>query len=80
MPSNTPPAFLCQMEDNGVHMENCLYYYRALKTDRVPAEMHLFANGGHGYGLRKSANAVSSWPTLAGEWMRGLGVLDTAKP
>ncbi|HEY3857646.1 MAG TPA: alpha/beta hydrolase [Verrucomicrobiae bacterium] len=78
--SNTPPAFICQTEDDGVHVENSLYYYLALKNAKVPAEMHLFAKGGHGYGLRKSANAVSSWPSLAGEWMRGLGVLEAAKP
>ena len=49
--SNTPPAFLCQTEDDGVHAENSLYYYLALKNVKVPVEMHLFAKGGHGYGL-----------------------------
>jgi dipeptidyl aminopeptidase/acylaminoacyl peptidase len=61
-------------------VENSLYYYLALKNAKVPVEMHLFARGGHGYGLRKSANAVSSWPKLAGEWMRGIGVLEAKQP
>ncbi len=78
--SNTPPTFLAQAEDDPVHVENCLFYYLALKNAKVPAEMHLYARGGHGYGLRESGNAVTSWPKRAEEWMRGLGVLDRKNP
>jgi acetyl esterase/lipase len=78
--SNTPPTFLVQTEDDPVRVENCLFYYLALKQAKVPAEMHLFAHGGHGYGLRPSGQAVISWPKRAEEWMRGLGVLETKKP
>jgi acetyl esterase/lipase len=78
--SNTPPTFLVQAEDDGVHVENSLFYYLALKQAKVPAEMHLFAEGGHGYGLRESDKAVISWPKRAEEWMRGLGVLEGKKP
>jgi acetyl esterase/lipase len=78
--SNTPPTFLAQAEDDPVHVENCLFYYLALKQAKVPAEMHLFAEGGHGYGLRESDKAVISWPKRAEEWMRGLGVLEGKKP
>lgn len=74
--SNTPPTFLVQTENDPVHVENSLFYYLALKQAKVPAEMHLFAKGGHGYGLRKSGYAVTSWSKLAEEWMRGLGVLN----
>jgi acetyl esterase/lipase len=78
--SNTPPAFLVQTEDDGVHVENCLYYYLALKNAKVPAEMHLFAKGGHGYGLREAGKAVTSWPKLAEQWMRGMGLLEVKQP
>ncbi len=78
--SNTPPTFLVQTEDDPVHVENCLFYYLALKHVNVPAEMHLFAEGGHGYGLREADQAVISWPKRAEEWMRGLGVLKSKKP
>ncbi len=78
--SNTPPTFLVQTENDPVHVENSLFYYLALKKAGVPAEMHLYATGGHGYGLRKSDEAVVSWPMRAGEWMRKLGVLDGKKP
>jgi dipeptidyl aminopeptidase/acylaminoacyl peptidase len=71
---------LVQTEDDPVRVENCLFYYLALKQAKVPAEMHLFADGGHGYGLRESDNAVTSWPKQAEVWMRGLGVLESKKP
>lgn len=75
--SNTPPTFLVQTEDDTIRVENSLFYYLALKQAKVPVEMHLFANGGHGYGLRELDKAVISWPKRAEEWMRGLGVLET---
>jgi acetyl esterase/lipase len=68
--SNTPPAFLVQTEDDPIHVENSLYYYLALKRAGVPAEMHLFACGGHGYGLRESRKPVTVWPKLAEHWLR----------
>jgi acetyl esterase/lipase len=73
--ANTPPTFLIQAEDDGIHVENSLFYYLALKKAKVPAELHLYASGGHGYGLRPSAQTVTTWPKRAEEWMRGLGVL-----
>ncbi len=73
--SNTPPAFLIQTEDDGVHVENSLVYYRALKDAKVPAEMHLFASGGHGYGRRPSANPVAVWPALGETWLRSRGLI-----
>lgn len=71
----TPPTFLVQAEDDGVRVETSVFYYLALKKAKVPAEMHLYPKGGHGYGLRHSPNAVTAWPKRAEEWMRGLGVL-----
>ncbi|HWD18802.1 MAG TPA: alpha/beta hydrolase [Verrucomicrobiae bacterium] len=75
--SNTPPTFLVQTEDDPVRVENSVYYFLALKNAGVPAELHAFPAGGHGYGLRPSAKAkaVTGWPKLAEEWMRGRGLL-----
>jgi acetyl esterase/lipase len=70
----TPPSFLIQAEDDPVKVENALAYYEALKQAKVPAEMHLFANGGHGYGLRATKLPVTHWPDLAATWLRTLGV------
>jgi len=71
----TPPTFLIQTEDDPIHVENSLVYYRALSANKVPAEMHLFATGGHGYGLRQTAEAVTGWPKLAEAWLRACGLL-----
>ncbi len=76
----TPPTFLAQTEDDGVHVECSLYYYLALKNAKVPAELHIYPKGGHGYGLRPSANTVSSWPHRAGEWMEAQGFLKPTTP
>ncbi len=78
--ANTPPTFLVQTEDDGIRVENSLFYYLALKNAKVPAEMHLYPTGGHGYGLRPSDKLVTSWPKRAEEWMRSLGLLDRKKP
>jgi acetyl esterase/lipase len=74
--SNTPPAFLIQTEDDPVHVENSLVYYRALKDEKVPAEMHVFSTGGHGYGLRPDPKKpVTTWPALAEAWFRSRGII-----
>jgi acetyl esterase/lipase len=71
----TPPTFLVQAEDDGVRVETSLFFYAALRNARVPAEMHLYPKGGHGYGLRPTSNLVTTWPKRAEEWLRSLGVL-----
>lgn len=76
--ANTPPTFLVQTEDDSVRVQSSLYYYLALAEAKVPAEMHLYARGGHGYGLRPSEFAVSHWPDLAAGWLRSLGLLTPA--
>jgi acetyl esterase/lipase len=73
--SNTPPTFLTMTEDDPVRVEGALYYYAALKKANVPAELHIYPTGGHGYGLRKVGKAVSTWPKRAEEWMRESGFL-----
>lgn len=76
---NTPPTFLVQTEDDGVRVENSLVYYLALKNAKVPAEMHIFAKGGHGYGLRPTDLPVTQWPKQAEVWMHGLGLIPAVK-
>ncbi|MFL6415436.1 MAG: alpha/beta hydrolase, partial [Bryobacteraceae bacterium] len=72
----TPPTFLLQTEDDTTaHVESSLAYYFALKNAGVPVEMHLFAEGGHGYGLRKTGLPVADWPALAETWLRTIKML-----
>ena len=74
----TPPSFIVQAEDDGVHVENALVYFQALKNAKVPAELHLFAQGGHGYGLRPTDLPVTHWPDLAQKWLHTIQVLQAA--
>lgn len=73
--ASTPPTFVLQAEDDPVHQENALRYYRALKEAKVPAELHIFAEGGHGYGLRPTNLPVTHWPALAETWFHTIHVL-----
>lgn len=71
----TPPTFIVQAEDDPVHVENSTVYFLALKNAKVPAEMHLYASGGHGYGLRKTELPVTEWPKLVETWLRTIQVV-----
>src|SRR3984957_5532913 len=75
----TSPAFIVQAEDDPVHVENSIVYFQALKNANVPAEMHLYAHGGHGYGLRRTELSVTAWPKLAETWLQTIHVLDTSQ-
>lgn len=71
----TPPAFVVQTQDDAIPVENAIVYASALMRAKVAAELHVYPTGGHGYGLRPSANAVSHWPQRAAEWLAAQGWL-----
>jgi acetyl esterase/lipase len=71
----TPPTFLVQAEDDHVDGVNqSLVYYTALKEAGVPVEMHLYAHGGHAFGLRPTTDPITRWPTLVDTWLATLGI------
>jgi len=73
----TPPTFLLQAEDDHVDSVNdALSYYIALKNAGVPAEIHLYAHGGHAFGLRPTKFPITRWPQLVDTWLRTLGMTD----
>jgi acetyl esterase/lipase len=76
----TPPSFIVQAEDDPVHVENSTVYFLALKKAKVPAEMHLYAAGGHGYGLRPTELPITAWPKLVETWLRTIHVLEAPAP
>jgi acetyl esterase/lipase len=78
--AQTPPTMLVQTEDDKSYINSSLFYYYALKEAGVPATMHLYSKGGHGYGLRDTGNAVNEWPYRAEEWFMELGVIEPAEP
>ena len=71
----TPPTIVIQAEDDPVHVENSLVYFQALKNAKVPAEMHIYAQGGHGYGLRPTDLPVTHWPDLVEKWLHTISIL-----
>lgn len=73
--AHTPPAFVVQTLDDTRHYRSALAYANALQENGTEVELHLFAKGGHGYGLRPSERPVSKWPGLLESWMRELGFI-----
>jgi acetyl esterase/lipase len=74
--AKTPPTFLLQAWDDPVDpVCNSTLYARALNLAGVPAEVHLFAKGGHAFGLRDKDHPVSSWPSLVENWLKDVGIL-----
>ena len=71
----TPPTFLLQAEDDNVDGVNqSLVYYIALKNARIPVEMHLYAQGGHAFGLRRTKFPITAWPQLVETWLQTIGM------
>jgi len=72
----TPPTLIVQAEDDPVDsVNNSIVYDLALKKAGVPVEMHLFAHGGHAFGLRPSKQPISQWPQLMVQWLRNIGLI-----
>jgi acetyl esterase/lipase len=74
--SQTPPTFLLQAEDDPMDtVRNSLVYYAALKKVGVPVEMHLYAHGGHAFGLRRTKLPITGWPQLVEAWLGTIGMI-----
>ena len=72
----TPQTFLLQNWDDPVDdVCNSTVYARALDDAHVPAEVHLFAKGGHAFGLRHKQERVGIWPSLVESWLKERGIL-----
>ena len=78
---HAPPTLIIQAEDDATDdIRESLTYYLVLQQAGVPVEMHLYAKGGHAFGLRKTANPITEWPALAERWMSTIGVLAPMAP
>jgi len=75
--ADTPPTFLMHTTgDTGVPAENSINFYLALRKAGVPAEMHIYEKGEHGFGLAPKDPILSSWPARCADWMRSHGWLE----
>ena len=73
---HTPPTLLVQAENDPVDpVRHSLTYYDELRNAGVPVEMHLYAEGGHAFGLRPSKFPITGWPRLAETWLRTIGMV-----
>ena len=74
--SNTPPTFLLQAQNDPVDdVRNSMAYSLALRNAGVPAELHLYAEGGHAFGLRPTKFPISRWTELVEAWLRTIGMV-----
>jgi len=77
---NTPPQFILQAENDPVDdVGHSIAYFAALKKAGVPAEMHIYAQGGHAFGLRKTKYPITEWPKLVDKWFETTGIVPEQK-
>ncbi len=73
---NTPPAFLAHaMDDKGVSVENSINYALGLRKHHIPCELHIYQNGGHGFGIGTKGDTVKNWPQACEKWLESRGYL-----
>ena len=73
---NTPPTFLVHSsDDNAVPVENSIRFYQELVKNKVPAEMHIFETGGHGYGMGRD-ELTKAWPERLKTWLHHHKLID----
>ncbi|WP_068134569.1 alpha/beta hydrolase [Roseimaritima ulvae] len=70
-----PPAFIAITYDDAERAVGAAQLLIAMKSVNVPCELHVYRNGGHGYGMRPTGNAVAQWPKLCQDWMLASGLL-----
>ena len=72
----TSPTFLVQAEDDDIDgVQQSVAYYIALQNAHVPTEMHLYAGGGHAFGLRRTEFPITEWPQLVEKWLATIGMI-----
>jgi acetyl esterase/lipase len=80
--ARTPPTLMIlAYDDTLVVPEHSLRYYRALHQAGVSAELHIYAAGKHGFGIRGAAGLpIGRWPEVAWSWLRSSGLMPRASP
>jgi acetyl esterase/lipase len=73
---DAPPVFLVHANDDRISASASALLYLEYKKLGIPAELHIYAKGGHGYGMKRNGDPVNEWHTRLGEWMKSQGLLD----
>jgi acetyl esterase/lipase len=77
---DSPPMFFAHASDDPIPSAGSVALYQALTKNKVPAELHLYATGGHGFGMKKVSHPCATWPDRLADWMKARGLLEKAKP
>jgi len=76
VPAGIPPLFLVHATDDPISdVDHSVTMYRAIKRAGVPVELHVYATGGHGFGVRKVEHSCANWTDRCADWLRGQGFL-----
>lgn len=77
VPKSCPPVYLVHTDDDRSSSLGAVLFYAGLKKHGIPSELHVYGNGGHGYGLRDvKGSQISSWPDHAAHWLKTRGFAD----
>lgn len=80
IPADAPPAFFLVAHDDKANPIEAAMLYLEYKKRNLPAELHIFTKGGHGFGMRRDGKPVNDWPQRCAEWMKNLGLLMGNEP
>ena len=75
VPADAPPAFFLVAHDDKTNPIEATTLYLEYKKQKLPAELHIFTQGGHGFGMRKDGHPINEWPQRCAEWMGTMGWL-----
>jgi acetyl esterase/lipase len=75
VPADAPPAFFLVAHDDKTNPTEAAMLYLEYKKQNIPAELHIFTLGGHGFGMRKDGHPINEWPQRAADWMQSMGYL-----
>jgi acetyl esterase/lipase len=76
VPPDAPPAFFVVAHDDGSNATEAAMLYLAYKKLEIPAELHVFAKGGHGFGMMQRGQPIDQWPARVAEWMASMGLVE----
>ena len=75
VPVDAPPAFFLVAHDDKTNPQEATMLYLEYKKRKLPAEIHVFTKGGHGFGMRKDGHPINEWPQRCADWMKNMGWL-----
>jgi acetyl esterase/lipase len=75
--AETPPAFLAHAQNDHVTPMSSMVYFAALTKEKIPAGLHIYPKGGHGYGMWDKGHNVNSWPDRCADWLREMEYIST---